>query len=323
MISKEAKIYVAGHGGLAGSAIWRHLEQQGYTNLVGRRSFELDLRDRDATMDFFSDQRPECVIHAAAVVGGIGANMAHPVEILVDNMRIQLNLLEAADSFDVEHFLFLGSSCIYPKLAPQPLREDYLLSGHLEPTNDTYAITKIAGILHIRALRQQKGRRYIAAQPASLYGPGDNFDLEYGHVIPSMMRRMHEAKESQSPEFVVWGTGTPRREFLHSDDLASACLFLLEHYDDDSHINVGPGKDITVAELAHLIAEVVGYEGKLTFDTSRPDGTPRKVLDVSRLDALGWTPSISLKDGLTSMYQWYLANEKDLRLQRFRQRVTA
>jgi GDP-L-fucose synthase len=273
-------------------------------------------------MDFFSAERPGCVIHAAAVVGGIGANVAYPVEIILDNMRIQTNLLEAADAFDVERFLFLGSSCIYPKLAPQPLREEYLMSGPLETTNETYAITKIAGIIHIRALRQ-KGRRYIAAQPASLYGPGDNFDLEYGHVIPSMMRRMHEAKRTGAEEFVVWGTGTPRREFLHSDDLAAACLFLLENYDGDSHINVGTGRDIPIGDLARMIAGVVGYEGRLVFDPSRPDGTPRKVLDVTRLTALGWTPEIPLKDGLASLYEWYLENESDLRLQRFRQRMIA
>ncbi|HEV2087957.1 MAG TPA: GDP-L-fucose synthase, partial [Cryptosporangiaceae bacterium] len=297
-VPRDARVYVAGHGGLVGSAIWRHLERVGFTRLVGRRSKELDLRDREATRAFFDEVRPAYVIDAAARVGGIFANSTHPAGFLSDNLRIQLNLLDAAHEFGVERFLFLGSSCIYPKFAPQPIREDALLTGPLEPTNDAYAIAKIAGVMQVQALRREHGRSYVSAMPTNLYGPGDNFEIPGAHVIPMLMRRMHEAKERGDPEFTIYGTGTPRREFLHTDDLAAACLLLLERYDDDAPINVGCGTDVTIDELAHLIADVVGYQGSFVHDASKPDGTPRKVLDVSRIRALGWSPTVALADGL-------------------------
>ena len=299
------RIYVAGHRGLVGSAIWRRLEADG-ASLIGRASSELDLRDRDATLDFFAAERPSVVYLAAARVGGIVANSTEPAEFLADNLRIQLNVLEAAHKYGVERLLFLGSSCIYPKFAPQPIPEDAMLTGPLEPTNDAYAIAKLAGVLHVQALRREYGLHYISAMPTNLYGPGDNFDLEKSHVLPAMIRKFHEAKASSAPEVVLWGTGTPRREFLHVDDLADACVLLVSSYDDPSPINVGVGEDIAVRDLAALVADVVGYQGKVTWDTSRPDGTPRKLLDVSRLQALGWKPRIGLRDGIASTYEWYL-----------------
>jgi len=271
----DSRIYVAGHGGLVGSAVWRHLEQRGHRELVGRTSAELDLRDRSQTDAFFDDQRPEVVVLAAARVG-------------------------------VELLLFLGSSCIYPKHATQPISEESLLTGLLEATNDAYAIAKIAGVLQVQALRRQHKLRYISAMPTNLYGTGDNFDLETSHVLPAMIRRFHEAKVAGAPTVQLWGTGTPRREFLHVDDLARACIVLLERYDDPAPINVGVGEDLTVRELAELVADIVGYEGEFTFDASRPDGTPRKLLDVARINALGWKAEISLRDGIASTYDWYL-----------------
>jgi GDP-L-fucose synthase len=304
-LPRDAHVYVAGHRGLVGSAVWRHLQAQGFTHLVGRTSAELDLRDRDAAFAFFEAERPHYVVLAAAKVGGILANATYPNDFLSDNLRIQLNVLDAALEHGVTRLLFLGSSCIYPKHAPQPIREDSLLTGPLEPTNDAYAIAKIAGVLQVQALRRQHGVSFISAMPTNLYGPGDNFDLPTSHVLPAMIRRFHEAKQSGAPSVTLWGSGTPRREFLHVDDLAAACLHLLEHYDDPAPINVGTGTDLTVRELAETIAAIVGYTGQLEWDTSKPDGTPRKLLDVSRLQSLGWQPTIPLDDGIRATYAWY------------------
>jgi len=307
-LEADTPIYVAGHRGLAGSAIWRALERRGCENLVGATSGEVDLRDRDATMAFVRKHRPQVMVVAAARVGGILANSTYPADFLGDNLRIQLNLLEAAAEHDVERLLFLGSSCIYPRLAEQPIREEALLTGPLEPTNDAYAIAKIAGVTHVQAMRRQHGRRWISAMPTNLYGPGDNFDPLSSHVLPALIRRFHEARESGADSMMVWGSGRPRRELLHVDDLADAACFLLEHYDDAAPINVGTGVDLTIAELAHLVADVAGFRGELVFDPSKPDGTPRKVLDVGRLRSLGWTPAIGLREGIESTYAWFAAH---------------
>lgn len=312
-IPKDALIYVAGHRGLAGSAIWREFDKQGYSRLVGRTSSELDLTDRDAVFQFFAETKPDVVVDAAAKVGGIHANNTYPADFLSQNLQIQVNVMDAANSVGVEHLLFLGSSCIYPKFASQPIHEDSLLTGALEPTNDAYAIAKIAGIMQVQASRRQYNRHWISAMPTNLYGPGDNFHPENSHVLPALIRRLHEAKVAQAPEVVIWGTGTPLREFLYIDDLASAIVFLLNNYDSPETINVGVGEDISIRDLAELVARVVGYEGKLTQDTSKPDGTPRKLLDVSRLNALGWTAQTSLEDGITETYNWYLANAESVR----------
>lgn len=306
-IDPDARFYVAGHRGLAGSAIWRHLESRGHRNLIGRGSAELDLRDRDATREFFAQTRPEYVIDAAARVGGIMANATRPAEFISDNLRIQVNLLDAAQEFGVRRFLFLGTSCIYPKHASQPITEDQLLSGPLEPTNDAYAIAKIAGILHVQALRRQFGSSFISAMPTNLYGPHDNFDPETAHVLPALIRRMHDARVAGAPSVTVWGTGTPRREYLHADDLAGACLALLERYDDASPINVGTGSDLSIRSLAELIADVVGFQGGIRFDSTKPDGTPRKLLDVSRVRGLGWEPRVELREGIARTYEWCLS----------------
>lgn len=306
-LSPDMRVYVAGHGGLVGSAIWRHLQALGFENLIGWRSVEVDLRDREATFDAVLDARPDVVIVAAAKVGGILANSTYPVDFLNDNLRIQTNLFEASHAADVDRLLFLGSSCIYPKLAPQPIPESALLTGPLEATNDAYAIAKIAGIMAIESYRHQYGRRWISAMPTNLYGPGDNFDLKTSHVLPAMMRKYHEALASGGP-VSLWGTGSPRREFLHVDDLADAVVRLLRAYDSPLTINVGTGEDVTIREVADMIASVVRYPGTTTWDTSKPDGTPRKLLDVSRLRALGWAPSIQLDEGLRTTYQWYLNN---------------
>ena len=306
-LSPDSRIYVAGHNGLVGSAVWRHLQGQGFTDLVGWRSAEVDLRDRDATFDAVLSARPSVVVVAAAKVGGILANSTYPVDFLNDNLRIQTNLFEAAHAADVERLLFLGSSCIYPKLAPQPIPESALLTGPLEPTNDAYAIAKIAGIIAMKSYRAQYGRRWISAMPTNLYGPGDNFDLTSSHVLPAMVRKFHEATVSGG-SVTLWGTGAPMREFLHVDDLATAVLHLLRVYDSPETMNVGTGADVTIRNLAGTIAEVVGYTGEIVWDSSKPDGTPRKLLDVSRLRALGWEPSIGLREGIASTYEWYLAN---------------
>jgi GDP-L-fucose synthase len=304
----DARVHVAGHRGLVGSAVWRHLERRGHTALIGRRSGEVDLRDRDAVFAFYKEVQPEYVVLAAAKVGGILANATFPADFLSDNLRIQTNVLDAAAQTGVKRLLFLGSSCIYPKHSPQPIKEDYLLTGPLEPTNDAYAIAKIAGILQAQALRRQFGCSFISAMPTNLYGPGDNFDLETSHVLPALIRKFHDAKAAGAPSVTLWGTGTPRREFLHVDDLARACVVLLERYDDPAPINVGTGEDVTIEELAAVVAAVVGYEGALEWDHDKPDGTPRKLLDVSRLKALGWTPEVALQDGINSVYEWFRAN---------------
>jgi GDP-L-fucose synthase len=312
-IPRDALIYIAGHRGLAGSAIWRQLEKQGFTNLVGKTSQELDLRNRDSVFAFFEATKPNVVIDAAAKVGGIHANNTYPADFLSENLQIQVNIMDAANAIGVEHLLFLGSSCIYPKFAEQPIREDSLLTGALEATNDAYAIAKIAGIMQVQASRRQYGRHWISAMPTNLYGPGDNFHPDNSHVLPALMRRIHEAKINNDPEVVIWGSGTPRREFLHVDDLASALVFLLENYDSPDTINVGVGEDVSIRELAETIAAVVGYTGTLTQDTSKPDGTPRKLLDVSRLSALGWKAQIGLEEGIRETYEWYLAHLNSLR----------
>jgi len=304
-VPRDARVYVAGHRGLVGSAVWRHLTEQGFSRLQGASSAMVDLRDRTAVWRFFEANLPQVVVLAAAKVGGIMANATYPADFLSDNLRIQTNVLDAAHEFGVERLLFLGSSCIYPRLAPQPIPESALLTGPLETTNDAYAIAKIAGLLHVQALRRQHGHRWISAMPTNLYGPGDTFDPENSHVLPAMIRRFHHARTTGADTVTVWGTGTPRREFLHVDDLASACLHLLDTYDDDIAVNVGTGNDVSIRELAELTAEIVGWHGTLEFDATRPDGTPRKLLDVTLLDRLGWKASIPLADGLASTYTWY------------------
>ncbi len=312
-MDKTDRIYVAGHRGLAGSAIWRHLESEGYTNLIGATSSELDLRDRAAVFAFLREQRPDVVIDAAARVGGIHANDTFSADFLSDNLQIQVNLMDAANDVDVDRLLFLGSSCIYPKFAEQPIKESSLLTGELEPTNDAYAIAKIAGIMQVQASRKQYGRHWISAMPTNLYGPGDNFHPENSHVLPALMRRIHQAKVDGDPQVVIWGSGRPEREFLHVDDLARASVFLLENYDSPETINVGVGEDLTIHELAELIADVVGYEGELVQDASKPDGTPKKLLDVSRINELGWRASTELRDGIEQTYRWYLEHLDGLR----------
>jgi GDP-L-fucose synthase len=307
-MNTSEKIFIAGHRGLVGSAIARKLEADGFTNVIKRGRRELDLRSEAAVREFFAREKPDVVVLAAAKVGGIKANYDYPVEFLLDNLAIQNNVISAAHENKARKLLFLGSSCIYPKHAPQPINEDSLLSGKLEPTNDAYAIAKIAGIKLCQAYAREYGENYISAMPTNLYGPGDNFDLNSSHVLPALMRKAHEAKIEGARQLVVWGTGQPRREFLHVDDMAAACLFLLRNYDSPEIVNVGCGDDVTIRELAELVCDVVGFDGELTFDASKPDGTPRKLLDVSRLSALGWRPTISLRDGIASTYEWFLEN---------------
>jgi len=312
-LDRESTFYVAGHRGLVGSAIWRKLASSGFTNLVGRTSAEVDLKERDAVFDFFAETRPRYVALAAAKVGGILANSTYPVDFLSDNLRIQVNVMDAALAHGVERLLFLGSSCIYPKFAPQPIREDTLLTGHLEPTNDAYAIAKIAGILHVQSVRRQYGLPWISAMPTNLYGPNDNFSPTGSHVLPALIRRYDEAVRTGAASVTNWGTGTPRREFLHADDMADACLFLLEHYDGPEQVNVGTGRDTTIRDIAETIAGVVGYSGRTEWDTTKPDGTPQKLLDVSKLTAAGWTSQISLSEGLERTVAWYRDHVGDLR----------
>ena len=307
----SARVYVAGHNGLVGSAIWRALESLGAENLIGRSSAELDLRDRAAAFDFIAEARPDVVIDAAARVGGIAANDSYPAEFISDNLQIQVNLMDAAAAHGVKRLLFLGSSCIYPRLAEQPIREDALLTGHLEPTNDAYAVAKIAGITQVQAVRRQHGLDWISAMPTNLYGPGDNFDLASSHVLPAMIRRFDEARTSGATEVTLWGSGSPLREFLHVDDLASACLFLLDNYDDPTPINVGTGSDVSIRELAELVASITGFEGTLEWDSSKPDGTPRKLLDVSRLTNLGWKARIGLAEGIEATWRWYAESSSE------------
>jgi GDP-L-fucose synthase len=308
MTDKSEKFFVAGYRGLVGSALIRRLEAEGFTNLPKRDRSHLDLSDESAVQNFFALEKPAVVIFAAAKVGGIKANSDRPVEFLLDNLRIQNNIIHAAHEAQVRKLLFLGSSCIYPKLAPQPIPEAALLGGPLEPTNEAYAIAKIAGIKLCQAYAREYGANFISAMPTNLYGPNDNFDLETSHVLAALLRKAHEAKMRKTHELVVWGSGRPRREFLHVNDLASACLFLLEKYDSPEIINVGCGQDISIRELAELICDVVGFDGELAWDTTKPDGTPRKLLDVTRLHDLGWEATIPLRDGIAQTYDWFLEN---------------
>jgi len=307
-MDKSDKIFVAGHGGMVGSALVRRLEAEGFNNLLKPDRSQLDLMDDSPVLKFFLEERPVIVILAAAKVGGIKANNDYPVEFLLDNLRIQNNVIRSAYQTGVRKLVFLGSSCIYPKFAPQPIPETALLSGPLEPTNEAYAIAKIAGIKLCQAYCREYGANFISAMPTNLYGPNDNFDLETSHVLAALIRKAHEARMRNDQRLIVWGTGKPRREFLHVDDLASACLLLLEKYDSPDIVNVGYGEDISIRELAELICEVLGFDGELAWDTSKPDGTPRKLLDVSKLRALGWKPAISLRDGIARTYQWFSAN---------------
>jgi GDP-L-fucose synthase len=308
-LNTDSKVYIAGHRGLVGSAIWRNLEAKGYTNLIGWSSSELDLRDFKLTLEAIKAVEPDVIILAAAKVGGIVANATHPVDFLNDNLQIQTSVFEAAHACKVSRLLFLGSSCIYPKFAEQPIKESSLLTGQLEETNKAYAIAKIAGVLQVQSYRKQYGHRWISAMPTNLYGPFDNFDLVSSHVLPALIRKLHEATIAGSSTVTLWGTGKPLREFLHTDDLANACAFLLENYDEDAPINVGWGKDISIADLAQLIAEIVGFNGQILWDHTKPDGTPRKVLNTTKINSLGWEPTISLRDGIESTYRWYLLQE--------------
>lgn len=326
MSASHARIYVAGHRGLVGSALMHKLQAQGFTNLITRTHSDLDLTEQQAVRAFFEAHRPEYVFLAAAKVGGILANNNYPAEFIHQNLAIQTNIIHEAWRAGVKRLLFLGSSCIYPRDCPQPMKEDYLLTGPLEATNRPYAVAKIAGIEMCWAYNRQYDTRYLAVMPTNLYGPGDNFDLQNSHVLPALIRKMHEAKQAKDPTVTVWGTGQPRREFLHSDDMADACVYLMNLPDDQyaslltPHtsplINIGCGEDITIHDLAQLVKEVVGYEGELVLDTSKPDGTPRKLLDVSRLKALGWQPRLSLKEGISDAYRWYLEHVQQLSRER-------
>lgn len=305
-MNKDSKIYIAGHRGMVGSAISRHLKKKGFTNLITRTSAELDLRNQAAVQAFFAAEKPEYVFLAAAKVGGILANNTYRGEFLYDNLMIEANIIHAAYQQEVKKLCFLGSSCIYPKLAPQPLKEEYLLTGSLEQTNEPYAIAKIAGIKLCESYRDQYGCNFISVMPTNLYGYGDNYHPKNSHVLPALIRRFHEAKTEKKPEVVVWGTGTPKREFLFADDLAEACYYLMKNYNEKSLVNVGTGEDVSIGELAAIVSEIIGYEGKITFDTTKPDGTPRKLMDVSKLHTLGWKHKIDLKEGIKLAYQDFL-----------------
>ncbi len=305
-MNKESKIFVAGHRGMVGSAIVRRLEAEGFTQIRTRTRSELDLLDRTSVRRFFEIERPDIVVDAAARVGGIAANSASPVEFLLENLTIQNNVIQASADFGVAKFLFLGSSCIYPKLAPQPISEDSLLTGPLEPTNDAYALAKIAGIKLCQAYAKQYGKNFISGMPTNLYGPNDNFDLCTSHVLPALIRKVHEAKTNGARVVSVWGTGVPRREFLHVDDLADACLFLLKNYDSSEIVNIGCGEDFTIRELAEMVCETLGFDGDLEFDASKPDGTPRKLLNIEKIRSLGWNPRIPLRQGILDAYNWFL-----------------
>jgi GDP-L-fucose synthase len=313
-IAKSARIYIAGHKGLVGSAVVRSLQNQGFENLITRTRTELDLTEQDAVRKFFDASRPQAVIMAAARVGGIHANNSHPATFLRDNLLIQDNVIDAAHRSGVEKFVFLGSSCIYPKMAPQPIKEDYLLTGSLEPTNEWYAIAKIAGLKMCQAYRRQYGFNAISLMPTNLYGPGDNFDLQNSHVLPALIRKFHDAKVRGDKSVEIWGSGTPRREFLHVDDLADAVVYLLQNYDAEGIVNIGWGEDVTIRELAEMVMSAIGYSGELTLDPSKPDGTPRKLLDVSRLRGLGWQPKITLTKGIESTYTWFKQHVDEARL---------
>ncbi|WP_374021670.1 GDP-L-fucose synthase family protein [Mycobacterium sp. HNNTM2301] len=313
MLDRASPVYIAGHRGLVGSALMRRFQAEGFTNLLTRSHSELDLTDRAATFDFVLESRPQVIVDAAARVGGIMANNTYPADFLSENLQIQVNMLDAAVAARVPRLLFLGSSCIYPKYAPQPIPENALLTGPLEPTNDAYAIAKIAGILQVQAVRRQYGLAWISAMPTNLYGPGDNFSPSGSHLLPALIRRYEEAKASGAPEVSNWGTGTPRRELLHVDDLVSACLYLLEHFDGPSHVNVGTGIDHSINEIAEMVAAAVGYTGETRWDATKPDGTPRKLLDVSLLRDMGWLPSITLQSGIEATVSWYRTNADAVR----------
>ena len=304
----DSRIYVGGHRGLVGSAIYRRLRRDGYENLITRTRDEVDLCNQPAVNRMFEEERPEYVFLAAAKVGGILANNTYPAEFIRSNLLVQMNVIDAAWRFGAKKLIFLGSSCIYPKFAPQPIREEYLLSGELEPTNEPYAVAKIAGIKMAQAYRRQHGFNAISLMPTNLYGPGDNFDLNSSHVLPALLRKFYDAKETKAQSVTVWGTGTPRREFLHVDDLAVASIFLMQNYDSPEIINVGTGEDISIGDLAALIGEIVGYQGRLEFDVTKPDGTPRKLLDVRRINNLGWKAGIGLREGIRNTYDWYMGN---------------
>ncbi|MGG0485199.1 GDP-L-fucose synthase [Priestia aryabhattai] len=308
-MDKSSKIYVAGHRGLVGSAILKKLKEKGYTNLVYQTSKELDLRNKEAVDQFFLSEKPQYVFLAAAKVGGIVANNEYPADFIRDNLLIQTNIIDSSYNNNVNKLLFLGSTCIYPKLAPQPLKEEYLLTGELESTNEPYAIAKIAGIKMCQSYNRQYGTKYISAMPTNLYGPNDNFDLQTSHVLPALLRKFHEAKENKAPYVEMWGTGTPKREFLYSDDLADACIFLMNNYVGDEIVNIGVGEDITIKELGEKVKAVVGYQGEIRFDKSKPDGTPRKLVDVSKINQLGWSAETTLENGLGKAYKWFLENE--------------
>lgn len=308
-MEKTAKIYVAGHRGLVGSAIVRNLEQKGYTNIIKRTHKELDLTSQEQVKAFFKKEKPDYVFLAAAKVGGINANNTYPADFIYENLAIETNVIKAAHDHKVKKLLFLGSTCIYPKNAPQPIKEEYLLSGYLEPTNEAYAIAKIAGLEMCKFFKRQYGDNFISCMPTNLYGPEDNFDLQNSHVLPALIRKFHEAKIENKKEVEIWGTGTPLREFLYVDDMADACVFLMENYDGEEHVNIGTGEELTIRELAETVKEVVGFEGELIFNANMPDGAPRKLCDVSKLRGLGWKHKVELKDGIRKAYQWYLENE--------------
>lgn len=307
---KNARIFIAGHRGLVGSAIWRKLREQGFTGLIGKTRAELDLLDSKSVGDFFAREKPEYVFDAAAKVGGIHANDTYPAQFLYENLQIQNNLIHHSYLNGVKKFLFLGSSCIYPKFAPQPMREEALLTGALEPSNQWYAVAKIAGIKMCQAYRRQYGCDFISAMPTNMYGPNDNYDLQNSHVLPALIRKFHEAKTSGASEVICWGTGAPFREFLYSDDLAEACVFLMDHYSEEQFINIGSGSEITVRELSELVGKVIGFKGRIAWDTSKPDGTPRKLMDSSRLFALGWKPQVGLEEGIGLAYQDFCGRKK-------------
>ena len=313
MISKSAKIYIAGHRGMVGSACWRALIAAGYTNLVGRTSKELDLRDQKAVEDFIKTEKPVAIIDSAARVGGILANDTYPYEFLMDNMLIQNNLIRSAHENDIEKFIFLGSSCIYPKFASQPIKEEYLLTGSLEPTNEWYAIAKISGVKLIEALRKQYIRDYVSLMPTNLYGPNDNFDLKTSHVLPAMIRKFHEAKENNHAKVTLWGSGSPMREFLHVDDLGQAVLFALEYKLEEHLYNVGSGNDLTIKALAEIIQKVVGHKGEVIWDDTKPDGTPKKLMDSSKLNAKGWSSTINLEKGIKTTHEWFLDHNESFK----------
>lgn len=313
MITKNSTIYIAGHNGMVGSAIWRTLTAKGYTNLIGVTSKELDLRNQQAVQEFMNQNKPEVIIDAAAKVGGILANNNYPYQFIMENMQIQNNLIDTALKTGVAKFIFLGSSCIYPKLAPQPLKEEYLLTNSLEPTNEWYAIAKITGVKACQAIRNQFGKDYVSLMPTNLYGTQDNFDLNTSHVLPAMMRKFHEAKEANHAPVTLWGSGTPMREFLFVDDMAEAVVFALENELPDYLYNVGTGEDLTIKELAETIQKIIGHQGEIIWDASKPDGTPRKLMDISKMHELGWKHQINLEEGIQQTYDWFLKNEKEIK----------